>query len=116
MFRLRLKLYPCKTIYVGGEMGGFSLTLKPDAEEAEAAEIYVDGSIGGRPYRFLLDTGAGKSSVVSDEYTSQFASSEKHTSSGVFAKSSENLISVPSIVMGPIVRENFTLVRAASIP
>ncbi|MEO8397761.1 MAG: aspartyl protease family protein [Chloroflexota bacterium] len=97
-------------------MGAFSLIIKPDADEAEAAEIYVDGRIGGRAYRFLLDTGAGKSSVVSDDYTSTFDSAEKHHSSGVFAKSSEDLITVPSIEVGSISRENFTLVRAAPIP
>jgi hypothetical protein len=94
----------------------FSLILKPDPDEAEAAEIYVDGKIGGRPYRFLLDTGAGKSSVINDEYTATFDSAEQHHSSGVFAKSSEDLIIVPSIEVGPILRENFTLVRADPIP
>ena len=97
-------------------MGEFSLIIKPDADEAEAAEIYVDGSAGGRAYRFLLDTGAGKSSVVADEYTTTFASAKQHQSSGVFANSSDDLITVPSIKVGSISRENFTLVRAASIP
>ncbi len=95
-------------------MGAFSLIIKPDADEAEAAEIYVDGRIGGRAYRFLLDTGAGKSSVVADDYTSTFESVEQHHSSGVFAKSSEDLITVPRIQVGPIARENFTLVRAVA--
>ncbi len=97
-------------------MGEFNLIIKPDADEAEAAEIYVDGSVGGRVYRFLLDTGAGKSSVVADEYTATFASAKQHQSSGVFAQHSEDLITVPSIQVGSISRENFTLVRAAPIP
>ena len=97
-------------------MGEISLIIKPDADEAEAAEIFVDGRISDRPYRFLLDTGAGKSSVVRDEYISTFDSAEQHYSSGVFAKSSEGLITVPSIEVGPISRQNFTLVRAEPIP
>jgi hypothetical protein len=103
-------------LYVGGDVNEFSLILKPDPDEAEAAEIYVDGSISGRPYRFLLDTGAGKSSVIADDYTSTFASAEQHHSSGVFAKSSEDLIAVPNIELGLISRQNFTLVRSEPVP
>ena len=95
-------------------MSGFPLILKPDEEEAEGAEIFVDGKIGGRAYRFLLDTGAAKTSVLPDEYTSTFSSSETHHSSGVFAQSSEDLITVPSIEVGPILKKNFTVVRSAT--
>ncbi|MBI5961543.1 MAG: aspartyl protease family protein, partial [Chloroflexi bacterium] len=65
----------------------------------------------GHPYRFLLDTGAAKSCVVFDDYTSTFASTEKNNSSGVFAKSSEDLITVPTIEVGSISKKNFTVVR-----
>jgi len=94
-------------------MNEISLIIKPDAEEADAAEVLVDGAICGHTYRFLLDTGAAKSSIVYDDYTSTFSSTEKNSSSGVFAKSSEDLITVPSIAVGTIARENFTLVRMA---
>jgi hypothetical protein len=89
----------------------FNLIIKPDAEEEGAAEIFVDGNLGGHPYQFLLDTGAGQSAVIFDDYTAAFDSSEKRDSSGVFAKSSEDLITVPSIGFGPIAKQNFTLVR-----
>jgi hypothetical protein len=51
--------------------------------------------------------------VLYDDYTGAFASAEKHTSSGVFASGSQDLITVPSVTVGPISRSDFTLARAA---
>ncbi len=92
-------------------MNGFDLIIVPDPEEAEAAELYVEGTVGGKPYRFLLDTGAARSRVEWDDYTAPFTSAEKNDSSGVFARSSEDIITVPDITVGPIAKKNFTLVR-----
>ncbi len=94
-------------------MEAIDLIIQPDEEEAGAAEILVDGLIGSHPYRFLLDTGAAKTSVVADEYTAGFASHQRDDSSGVFAQSSDDLITVPSIQVGPIARQGFTLSRMA---
>src|SRR5690242_3326771 len=84
-------------------MGGFALVIQPDEEEPEAAEVLVDGSVGRRPYRFLLDTGAAKSAILSDDYTATFAAVGQHTSSGVFAGGSEDVVIAPTIAVGPIV-------------
>jgi gag-polyprotein putative aspartyl protease len=97
----------------GGKMNGFDVIIQPDAEDADAAEIFVDGAIGGRPYRFLLDTGAARSCVRYDEYTATFTSVGTDTSSGVFAGGSRDLVSAPSLTLGAISRTNFTLARAA---
>jgi hypothetical protein len=94
-------------------MNGFDVIVQPDTEDADTAEVFVDGAIGGRSYRFLLDTGAARSRVRYDDYTATFASAGSDTSSGVFAGGSQDLITVPSITLGPITRTNFTLVRAA---
>jgi hypothetical protein len=94
-------------------MNGFDLIIKPDEDDAEAAEVLVDGTIGGNPYRFLLDTGAAGSCVRLDDYTATFESVGKSTSSGVFAKSSSDRVTVPTIEVGPISRKNFTLTRQA---
>jgi hypothetical protein len=96
---------------MGGNMSGFDLIIKPDEEDVEAAEVLVDGTIGGYTYRFLLDTGAARTSVTFDDYTSTFDCIEKSDSSGVFAASSQDLIRVPMIALGPISKKDFTLVR-----
>ena len=94
-------------------MGGFALVIQPDEEEPEAAEVLVDGSVGRRPYRFLLDTGAAKSAILSDDYTTTFAAIGQHTSSGVFAGGSEDEVIAPTIEVGPIVRRDFPVTRLA---
>lgn len=89
------------------------LIIKPDEEEPGCAEVLVDGTIGSRPYRFLLDTGAGKSSITFDDYTATFDTADQHHSSGVFAKSSSDLITVPDLTVGSISKANFTVTRTA---
>lgn len=93
-------------------MHELELITVPEADEPDTALVYVDGRIGDRPYRFLLDTGAAKSSVVFDDYTATFESSEQEHSSGVFAKHSSDRITVPSLEVGSLAWRDFTLTRA----
>jgi len=93
-------------------MAELQLIIIPDAEEPDAAEVYVDGFVDGRPYRFLLDTGAARSALVFDDYTATFDSAATNHSSGVFARRSEDVISVPSLEVGPIAKHDFQMVRA----
>lgn len=95
-------------------MPGLKLIVVRDPDEAEAAEIYVDGAVDGRAYRFLLDTGAAKTSVIADDYTATFEPVGTDDSSGVFTPTRADLITVPSISVGPVARQNFTLARAAA--
>lgn len=90
-----------------------TLIIERDPEEAEAGEVLVDGSVGGHPYRFRLDTGAAMSRVAFDDYTMGFVATAQGPSSGVFKPSSDHLITVPSVQIGPISRQNVTLARAA---
>ncbi len=93
-------------------MGELKLIIQPDQDDAEAAEVLVDGRLGDRPYRFLLDTGAARTSVQLDDYTSTFSSEATSSSSGVFAPIHDDVITVPSLEIGPISKQNFTLVRS----
>jgi hypothetical protein len=97
-------------------MGELKLIIEPDNDEAEAAAVYVDGSIDGRPYRFLLDTGAARSSVIFDEYTSTLSSVGKNASSSVFTASSKDLITIHRLEVGPITKTELTLTRAMAGP
>ena len=97
-------------------MSELNLIITPDEDEPGAADITVEGAIDSHAYRFLLDTGAAKSGVVQDDYTATFSNSGEHTSSGVFASSSANLITVPRLDLGPITWHNVTLTRTAAAP
>jgi len=93
-------------------MADVPLIIQPDAEELEAAEVLVEGSVGGRPYRFLLDTGAANTRIALDAYTVGFASLERSQTSGVFRQGSDDLISLPVVQVGPMTRRNVTVARA----
>ena len=93
-------------------MNGFDVIIQPDGEDPDAAEMLVDGTVGGFPYRFLLDTGAATSSITFDEYTATFACVERKGTSGVFAASELELIQVPLLELGPISRHDLLLNRA----
>lgn len=94
-------------------MSELELIIQPDADEPEAAEVLVDGRVGDRVYRFLLDTGAARTNLLRDDYTAAFESVGTNASSGVFAPATDDLILVPSIEVGSMTRRDFTAARAA---
>ncbi len=93
-------------------MDTLQLIILPDEVDSEAAEVLVDGSLEDHGYRFLLDTGAAQTRLQYDSYTGRFPGITQRDSSGVFAEGSFDLITVPHLRVGPIVRNDFTLVRA----
>ena len=97
-------------------MNEFRLIIQPDEDDAESAQVFVDGTVGGKCYRFLLDTGAARTSLILDDYTSTFESAAKHASSGLFATNSDDLIVVPNLEVGPIVRKSLSVCRVVDRP
>lgn len=81
----------------GAEVQEVNLIIRPGDEDAEAAGVFVAGKLGSRGYRFLLDTGAARSCIEYDAYTSEFPAIGINTSSGVFARGSDDLVVVPAI-------------------
>jgi hypothetical protein len=92
-------------------MTDIPLHIQPDAEEPGVAEVYVDGWVGERAYRFLLDTGAGRSSLPYDAYSATFPPVDSHRSSGVFAGGANDVIEVPRLTVGPMTRAPFEITR-----
>ncbi len=97
-------------------MDELELIIVPDDDEAGAAQVFVDGLIDGKPYRFLLDSGAARSAVIADDYTTRLAVTESDKSSGVFKAHSADLVVVPSLTLGSINRHDFSMVRAPANP
>lgn len=89
------------------------LIIIPEADEPGAAEVYVRGTVNGQDYRFLLDTGAARSSIITDPFTASLPALGTHHSSGVFSTSHDDVVSVERLQIGPVVRQPFQLTRAS---
>jgi hypothetical protein len=91
---------------------GFNLSVQKDQDDSEAANWFVDVAVGEKKYNFYLDTGAGTTSMIWDEWTSQFVTIGTEDTSGAMAKHSNDLVSIPKIRVGSLERSNLTVARA----
>jgi len=92
-------------------MSGFDLRLAFDPEDVDTAEVLVDGTVCGRDYRFLLDTGCARTTLRYDPFTARFPKLASEDSSGVFGSASYDLVTVPEIALGPISATDVMLSR-----
>lgn len=89
------------------------LIIEPDPDDAGCATLLVDAWVAEQPYRFVLDTGAARSTVISDGYTSSLPSHAQHTPAGAIAARREDLIIVASVQLGPHVVTNLEVGRGS---
>src|SRR4051812_40733854 len=68
------------------EAVAFRFTVVPDKDDPDSSDVYVDGTVGGKHYQFRLDTGAGRTSIGSDDFTSGFKAVGSNSGAGAFAK------------------------------
>lgn len=89
------------------------LIIERDPDDPDFAVVIVEGTVAGRPYRFVLDTGAARTQPVSDDFTSRLSSDMQESSSGgVFAPSHNALITVSDLFVGPLAETSLEVVRA----
>lgn len=93
------------------KMNGFGFHVEQDKDDPDSSDVYVDGTIDNKPYRFRLDTGAGRTSIKSDGFTSGFKVVGTKTGAGAFAKTTDDLIIVPQIQIGSLLQSQTTVVR-----
>lgn len=93
-------------------MSSIPLIVISDPDEPGAAEIYVEGSVNSAPRRFLLDTGAARSSVAADAFSETLPTAGEHHSSGTFSHTVDDLVIVDQLTVGPIQRTGFQITRA----
>lgn len=83
-------------------MNGIPLVVEKDLDDPDCATVLVDGSIAGRSYRFVLDTGAARTHVVADDELARLPKRGKHQSAGVIGTRDENLLLVPELTVGTL--------------
>jgi hypothetical protein len=97
-------------------MGELPLIIEPDQDDPDFAAVMVDGTIAGRPYRFMLDTGAARSQVEADEYTAALAPVGSYDSPGAFALETNPVITITDLVVGPLHAATLDVSRVPPIP
>lgn len=93
-------------------MPGFPLIIVPDPEEPGTAEIFVEGRIGRDKYRFLLDTGAGRTFLKWSSRNSHFLKQGDFQTSGIFRGHNHDLIQIPSLSIGSLKWKNIQVARS----
>jgi Aspartyl protease len=79
------------------------LIIEPDPDDPDFAAVMVEAAIAGRPYRLLLDTGAARTQLNADEYTSALRPVGADTSSGSFGGSmTRPVVTVTDVKIGPL--------------
>ncbi|MHB1431536.1 MAG: aspartyl protease family protein [Streptosporangiaceae bacterium] len=79
------------------------MIIELDAEDADFAAILVDAVVAGRPYRLLLDTGAARTQLRADDYTSALRPVGADESSASFGGSvTEPVVTVTDLALGSL--------------
>lgn len=79
------------------------LIIEPDPDDPEFAAVLVDATVAGRPYRLMLDTGAARTQLNADEYTSALRPAGRHESSGALGgAASDPVVTIPGLAAGPL--------------
>jgi gag-polyprotein putative aspartyl protease len=102
--------------HYGGPMTIVPLVIEPDPDDPDCATVMVDAEIAGRPYRFVLDTGAARTSVMADDYLATLAVHSQQDSTGVFSSRSEDVVMLPSVSLGPVTVTDLLVVRGPAQP
>jgi hypothetical protein len=93
------------------------LRFEPDDEIPDGGDVLVDATIGGRPYRFRLDTGASRTELVADDFLAALPACAVHSSAGVFGqRENSDVITIPGLRAGDLNHGPLEVVRAVASP
>jgi hypothetical protein len=92
------------------------LILEPDEDDEDCALYLVDGTIAGREYRFVLDTGAARTQLEADDYTSALPVVASDTSCGAFAIRTDPVVGITDLTVGPLRAATLGVTRVEPIP
>jgi predicted aspartyl protease len=93
------------------------LIITPEPDDPGSAHALVDGTVAGRPYRFILDTGAARSQLEADEYTGALPVLSHDQSSGALGGSAADpVVTVTDLAVGPLRAATLDVGRAPRGP
>lgn len=92
------------------------LIIEAEPDDPGCATVMVDGTVAGRPYRFIVDTGAVRTQLETDEYTSALATTPGESSSGMFGSHCDPIVTVTDVAVGPLRVATLDVTRVSPIP
>jgi hypothetical protein len=93
------------------------LITEPDEDEPEFASVWVEATIASRPYRMLLDSGAARSQLPADEYTTSLEAVGRDSSSATFGAAIDDvLVDVRELAVGSLRIPALEVTRGARGP
>jgi hypothetical protein len=89
------------------------LVIEPDPDDPDFANVSIDVTIAGRPYRLLLDTGAARTQLHLDEYTKTLPPLGQASSSAAFgSQAQEPVVTITDLTIGPLRLETLNVRRS----
>jgi len=88
------------------------IQIEPDPDDPGCAVPFVEGTVAGRAYRFVLDTGAARTTMVADEYTAGLDVVGADEGHAAFGAVSETVVTVTDVSVGPLVSASLDVARA----
>lgn len=87
------------------------MIVVPDPDDPGCANVLVDVEIEGHQYRCHLDTGSARTNLVADEYLADLPATGQHTSGAAFSASTDDLVAIPGLTLGPLTTDPIDVVR-----
>jgi hypothetical protein len=79
------------------------LIIEPEPDDPGCASVLVDATIAGRRYRLLLDTGAARTQLDPDEYTSALRPVGQDSSSAAFGgRATDQVVTITDLAVGQL--------------
>jgi hypothetical protein len=93
-------------------MRSVPLVIAQEPDDPGCATVMVDGTVGGRPYRFILDTGAARTQLEADEYTAALSAVTGDSSFSAFGgHSAPPLVTISDLAAGSLRADTLTVTR-----
>lgn len=92
------------------------LIIEAEPDDPGCATVVVDGTVAGRPYRFILDTGAARTQLEADEYTCALETRPGESSSGTIASRCDPVVTVTDVAVRPLRVATLEVTRVSPAP
>jgi predicted aspartyl protease len=88
------------------------MVIEPELDDPGCAIVMVDGTVAGRPYRFILDTGAARTQLEADEYTAALSPVTGDASFSAFGgRSADPVVTITDLAAGPLQAATLAVTR-----